>query len=115
MCKYSIGASPFAYRLEGKVLMMSNETVDIEDSLTQSAIQAEIIAGVVSMLWNTLAEVKEARDCAKSKKEMFQAHYNVLNAVSTLLPVLEMLMDYTRDNKIHVRQVCDCYEESKFQ
>ena len=62
------------------------------------------------MLWQQLLEVYEAWEQAEGGNKKFLAHYSILLKVSELMPVLEMLMDYTKNNKAHAEGMCKEYE-----
>ena len=84
--------------------------MDFESYLSENSIRAEITAGAVSMVLNTLVEVYEAWERAENDDGKRLARYGVLLKVSELMPVLEMLMDYTKSNKAHAEETCKAYD-----
>ena len=84
---------------------------DFEDRLTTNLLQAEAIAGVVSLIRDVLDEAHERWKYAKTSEDVLRARYDTVRQVSRLLPVLEMLTDYTKGNYGQAEDTLKKFEE----
>ena len=86
--------------------------VDFETLLGTNMERARVIAGTVSLIWSVLDEVHDTWQHAKTNEEKHLKRIEFTSHASKLMPVLEMLDDYVKNNHSHAEQTYYLYEGS---
>ena len=84
--------------------------VDFENFLGENADQANTIAGTVELVRNAMSKCLEEYEKAETGQATMLARFEVVYEAGRLMPVIEMLFDYTRTNKALAMKIYDYYE-----
>ena len=78
--------------------------------LAKNMARAKVAAESTSYIWKMLYESCCKRHTAKTDQERAFVRIDIVSQVLQLMPILEMVMDYTRESLAIAEQLHDCYD-----